>query len=109
MKIKLPRVIEAYILSSNESDLKNFMACFSDTAKVMDEGETHLGHKDIKKWFAKTRRQYQFKSEPLEIKEGSDHIIMKTKVSGTFPGSPITLNYRFQIKEGLIQELQFFS
>jgi ketosteroid isomerase-like protein len=106
MKLKLPKVIETYVQASNESDLPNFISCFTDTATVFDEGEIRMGHSEIKKWFAKTRSKYQFKSEPLEITENKKHVIIKAKVSGTFPGSPITLSYRFEIKAGLIQDLR---
>lgn len=104
--MKLPKVIENYVKASNESDMKNFISCFSKTATVLDEGETHTGHNDIKSWFTKTRSKYKFKTEPLEIVEKDDHFIMKAKVTGTFPGSPVVLSYRFQLNSELIQDLR---
>jgi hypothetical protein len=106
MKLKLPKILETYIQASNDSDLQNFISCFSETATVYDEGETRRGHSEIKKWFNKTRSQYQFKSEPLEFEESGEHIVLKAKVSGTFPGSPVTLSYQLQIKADLIQDLR---
>jgi ketosteroid isomerase-like protein len=106
MKVKLPKIIETYVQSSNESDLPNFIACFAEKATVLDEGELRTGHSEIKKWFTKTRSKYQFKSEPIDGKEDGKFFTLQAKVTGTFPGSPVTLSYRFQIKEGLIQDLR---
>ncbi|PJZ84912.1 nuclear transport factor 2 family protein [Leptospira harrisiae] len=106
MKLKLPSPIETYIHSSNESDLNGVLSCFTETATVLDEGQTLSGHNAIGKWFTKTRSKYQFKSRPITIKDKDNTIIVTAEVSGNFPGSPITLDYRFQIVSDLIQDLR---
>lgn len=103
--MKIPKVIETYVKASNQSDSDLFVTCFTKTATVFDEGETRTGQNEIKKWFQKTRSQYKFQTEPVELKEKDDIITLKAKISGTFPGSPVTLSYRFQMHGGLIQDL----
>lgn len=105
MKAKIPKIIEAYIKASNNSDIEAFISCFSNTATVLDEGETLSGHEAIKKWFAKTRSKYQFKAEPIEIEEKEQNISLACNVYGNFPGSPLILNYHFKVSSGLIQSL----
>lgn len=41
---------------------------------------------------------------PLEYLDADQ--ILKTEVSGNFPGSPIVLAYHLEIKNGLIQSLK---
>lgn len=106
MKLKLPTIIKKYIKASNEADLKAFIACFANTAAVSDEGEALIGHEAISKWFTKTRAKYQFKSKPIGIKNENEKIILIAKVSGSFPGSPVTLDYHFKIESGLIKDLK---
>lgn len=106
MKVKLPTIIERYIKASNEADLKTFITCFNNTATVLDEGETIVGHKAISNWFTRTRTKYQFKSEPINIKNEGENIILVAKVSGNFPGSPVILDYYFKIKSELIEDLK---
>jgi len=106
MKLKLPKIIGAYVKASNDSDMEKFISCFSDQATVLDEGETRKGHEAIRKWFTKTRTEYQFKSEPISIEGNNEFIIMTAKVIGTFPGSPINLKYQFKVTSGLIDDLR---
>lgn len=106
MKLILPKVIDKYIKASNDSDLKNFISCFSDSATVLDEGELLTGHQAIREWFTKTRKNYEFKSEPVSFEDKGENIILKSKVSGNFPGSPVVLDYQFKIRSGLIQNLR---
>lgn len=103
--MKIPKLIETYIHASNNSDLESFLSCFSNTSTVLDEGEVLTGHKAIAKWFTKTRSKYQFKAEPVQIKEKDKEILLACKVSGNFPGSPVVLDYTFKIHSGLIQNL----
>ncbi|MDF3822324.1 nuclear transport factor 2 family protein [Leptospira sp. 96542] len=106
MKLKLPVPIETYIQASNDSDLKKVLSCFTDTATVLDEGKILTGHNAIGKWFRKTRSKYQFKSSPIALKGKDKKLILTAEVSGNFPGSPITLDYQFQIVSDLIQDLR---
>lgn len=106
MKLNLPAVVQKYIESSNDSDLLRFISCFSQSALVYDERHHHTGHQEIELWFKQTRSKYQFKSEPIDVRESDGQLIMRAKVTGTFPGSPATLSYSFKITNDLIQELQ---
>ena len=101
----MPKLIETYIQASNNSDLDTFISCFSESATVLDEGETLIGHDAIRKWFAKTRSKYQFKAVPMDIEEKEENIILSCEVSGNFPGSPVVLDYKFKVSSGLILDL----
>ena len=104
--IKLPAVIKKYVDASNQHDVKSILACFSDDAVVYDEGETLHGKKAIEGWIAKTIAKYKFQFKALSIKEDKvDVVIVTVEVSGTFDGSPVTLDYHFTIESDKIRSL----
>ncbi|MBY0314787.1 MAG: nuclear transport factor 2 family protein [Bdellovibrionales bacterium] len=106
MKIKLPPVLKTYVEASNASDLPQFISCFSKTATVLDERKSIKSHSEIEEWFKRTRRQYQFQSEPLNLTQEGDHFLLQSRVTGSFPGSPITITYRFLVQNDSIQDLR---
>ena len=105
MMIKLPRIINDYVNASNAHDVKSILSCFSDDAAVHDEGETLHGKKAIEGWIAKTIEKYKFQFEPLSIKEDNVDVVVPVEVSGTFDGSPVTLDYHFTIESDKIRSL----
>jgi ketosteroid isomerase-like protein len=105
MKIKLPQIIEEYVAASNRHDVKAILSCFSDDVTVHDEGETLRGKKAVEEWIVKTIEKYKFQFKPLGGKGGNTKIVAAIEVSGTFDGSPVTLDYHFTIKNDKISSL----
>jgi hypothetical protein len=105
MSIKLPQIINAYVNASNAHDVKAILACFSVTATVHDEGQTLLGKTDIEDWIVKTIEKYKFQFKPLSVKNDQGEVIVVVEVSGTFDGSPVTLDYHFAIEGDKILSL----
>jgi ketosteroid isomerase-like protein len=98
MAIKLHRLINGYINASNAHDVKSILACFSDDAVVHDEGETLRGKESIEGWIVKTIEKYKFQFKPLRIKVDDPEVVVAVEVSGTFDGSPVTLDYHFTVE-----------
>ena len=98
MNVKLPRIIDDYIKASNAHDVKSILACFSEDAVVRDEGEERRGKKMIEDWIAKTIQKYKFQFKPLSIKRDHPKVVVAVEVSGTFDGSPVSLDYYFTIE-----------
>ncbi len=103
--MKLPRTIKQYVAASNRHDVNAILACFSDDAIVHDEREEHRGKKAIEGWIVKTIGKYKFQFKPLAVKDGDAEIVVATEVSGTFDGSPVTLDYHFTIEKDKITSL----
>jgi ketosteroid isomerase-like protein len=97
MNVKLPRIINDYVRASNAHDVKSILACFSDDSVVRDEQETFRGKQAIEGWIVKTIEKYKFLFKPLSIKEDKGDVVVTVEVSGTFDGSPVTLDYQFTI------------
>ena len=102
MTIKLPGIIKKYVDASNAHDVKSILACFLDDAVVLDEGETLEGKKAIEGWIVKTIEKYKFQFKPLGVKDKDAELVVSVEVAGTFPGSPVTLDYHFTIKNDKI-------
>jgi hypothetical protein len=102
--MNLPKVVTELIKAQNNFDCTAYANCFSETAVVYDEGKTHKGRKEIENWIEKANKAYQATMKPLEYSE-IEHTL-KTEVSGTFPGSPITMTYHYEFENGSIQSLK---
>lgn len=94
MSMNLP-IIQKYLEASNAHDVKSILACFADDAVVRDENETRRGKSEIERWLTTTIEKYDFQFKPLSSQERDKETIVSVEVSGTFPGSPISLDYHF--------------
>jgi hypothetical protein len=105
MNVELPPIVQKYIDASNRHEVASIAACFSNDAVVHDEGETLRGKKAIEGWISKTIEKYKFQFKPLSMKRDDSGIVVTVEVSGTFPGSPVTLDYHVTIEGDEIQSL----
>jgi hypothetical protein len=97
MIVNLPPIIHKYIDANNAHDVKSILACFSEDAVVRDENASHRGKIDIERWITTTIEKYNFQFKPLKSQERVNETVVSVEVSGTFPGSPISLDYYFAI------------
>ena len=105
MSAALPRTIQNYIDASNTHDVQSILACFADDATVRDESTTHRGKIDIERWATETIEKYKFQFKPLSTEEHDGETVVRVEISGTFPGSPISLDYRFALTSNKIASL----
>ena len=107
--MNLPQIIQKYIDASNAHDVKSILACFADGAIVRDENETRSGKSEIERWLTTTIEKYNFQFKPLSSQERDNETVVTVEISGTFPGSPISLDYHFTIASGKIASLTIDS
>jgi len=105
MTKQIPTVIESYFAASNADDIYALVACFTTDASVADENQTHRGTTEIKAWAQDVRRKFQFKTEPLRASERADGVVVSAKLSGNFPGSPVNLDFTFNLENNKIKSL----
>ena len=101
--MNLPSVILNLLIANDNFESHSYAHCFTETALVLDEGKTYEGKIEIQNWIEKVNQDYKTVMKPLEY--SAEKKILKCEVSGTFPGSPIILNYEFTIVGGLIESL----
>jgi len=107
--MKLPQPIQDYIDASNAHDVKSILACFTDDAVVRDESATHRGKVDVERWITMTIEKYTFQFKPLSSQIHEDETVVSVEISGTFAGSPISLDYHFALTNDKITSLMIDS
>jgi hypothetical protein len=105
MTTKLPSVIDAFVQAKNDFDSNAFAACFADHAVVQDEGQEMLGTAAIKKWIEASNAKYQDTLVATGLVERNDETVLTAQVSGSFEGSPVSLDFHFTIDNGKISKL----
>ncbi|SHG32840.1 nuclear transport factor 2 family protein [Flavobacterium defluvii] len=104
--MNLPKVITELINAQNNFDSIAYADCFSETAVVFDEGKTHKGRVEIERWIDHSNKNYQAVMKPLEYTENGTSSVLTAECSGTFDGSPIILQFHFDIVDGQIESLK---
>jgi hypothetical protein len=104
--MNLPKVLADLVTAQNQFDSAAYTNCFSETAVVFDEGKKHTGKKAIEEWIDESNKNYQSVMTPLSLTQDGKISVLSAECSGTFPGSPIVLNFNFEIVDGLIESLR---
>lgn len=101
-----PQIIEAYWTAANAGDSKRASGCFSPDATIYDEGGIYRGRPAIAAWIEETTQKYHPVVEALRWEEKEDRCQVMARVTGSFPGSPIELEYDFTLKDREIMNLK---
>ena len=109
MSLPLPKPIELFMSSENTHDLEALADCFAAHATVRDEGQTMQGLEAIKTWRHDTGKKYRHTVEPVAVTARDGKTVVSTKLTGDFPGSPITLDFVFTLESGKIAALEIRS
>jgi hypothetical protein len=106
MSLSLPTPLPSYFAAQNAHDADAMLAAFADESSVRDEGQEMIGRAAIRGWMDETTRKYRITIAPIGVSQADGRTIVTVRISGTFPGSPIELRYRFTIVGGKIARLE---
>jgi hypothetical protein len=106
MSIQLPPPIDLYVRIENSGDVDALAECFATNARVRDEGRTYQGLAAIKEWKAETRKKYGHTVAPLAVADRDGRTVLTAKLTGDFPGSPVTLEFSFVLEDGKVVSLE---
>jgi SnoaL-like domain len=106
MSIQLPAPIDHYIRIENSGDVEALSQCFAADAVVHDEGRTYERLDAIKNWTAATKKKYGHTVTPLEVADRNGKVVLNVRLSGDFPGSPVTVALSFVLEHGRIASLR---
>ena len=67
------------------------------------------GLKAIQAWRLETAKKYQHTLEPVAVSARGDKTVVRTRLTGNFPGSPVTLDFVFTLEGGKIAALEIRS
>ncbi len=103
--MELPQLVARFVETQNTYNSNAYAECFTDTAIVHDEGKTHTGKEEIRQWIEEANEKYRSNMKPLNYEESGTNGTLTAEVSGTFPGSPIVLQFHLKLKDGYIDSL----
>jgi hypothetical protein len=106
MSIHLPPPIDLYVRIENSGEVEALSGCFAPDATVRDEGRTYEGLAAIKQWKAETKKKYRHTVVPLEVADRDGKIVLKARLTGDFPGSPVLVGFSFVLEHGRIASLE---
>jgi hypothetical protein len=105
MTVQLPDSITTFLEISNGSEA-SLEQCFTENAVVHDENHAHHGYAAIRSWLQEAQRKYAYTVAPLDFVAKGSAVKVRARVAGSFPGSPIDLEYAFRLAGGRIEFLE---
>src|SRR5258708_35685924 len=105
MSAKRPKTVQTYVEAYNARNREEAVACFSDDALVHDEAKDHRGRKAITEWVGETSENFQPLLTPGKVEGDEQKPVVAMTVSGSFPGSPVTLAFHFTMEKEVIAHL----
>ena len=109
MSIPLPPPIALYVKLENAGETETLSACFAPNAIVRDEGHTYEGLAAIKEWKAETKKKYRHTVTPLDVAQQHGTTVLTATLTGTLPGSPVTVKFNFVLEAGKILSLEIHA
>ena len=103
--LNLPKPIAAYF-TADKGDAEAVSQCFTDNAVVKDEGHTYNGRAAIKQWREEAAAKYEYTSEPFACEEKGGKLVVTSRLTGNFPGSPADLRFFFELQGDKIASLE---
>jgi hypothetical protein len=105
MTLDLPGPIAAYFAADNV-DSEAVARCFAEGAVVKDEGQSYSGRAAIRQWKEDVSTRYQYTSEPFACEQRDGTVVVTSRLTGTFPGSPVNLRFFFVLEGDRIASLE---
>lgn len=102
-----PEIITRYIEASNRFDATAAADCFSADAHVHDENHDHRGQDSIRNWIGDYTKKYRAHAKVVRVKGRADKWQLTVHTFGSFPGSPIDIDYAVTLRDGKISSLNF--
>ena len=106
MKINVPGPVATYLAAEKTKDSERLGECFREDAIVRDEGREHRGVAAIKAWHREANANFRYVVEPLDASVGGPAVVVRARVTGDFPGSPVELRFNFTVSEDQIASLE---
>ena len=106
MNTNVPGPVATYLAAEKAKDTQTLGQCFREDAVVRDEGREHRGVAAIKAWHHEVNAKFRYVVEPLEASVGGPAVVVRARVTGDFPGSPLELRFHFTVSEDRIVSLE---
>jgi len=106
MSVPLAKPVAAYFRANAAFDVDGMLAPFAEDAVVIDEGRAHRGRAEIRAWIEEATIGNRALAAPQEAAASGTTERVTAEITGAFPGSPITLGFRFTLAGDRIARLE---
>lgn len=104
--LNAPEPLDLYFTLAADATLAELSTVFTEDAVVHDEARHHRGLMAIREWRVETMARTPFTARPLSVEPQDGVLMVPARVTGSFPGSPVTLTHRFTLRDGRIAGLE---
>lgn len=106
MTTAAPDAIVRYLSAADTQDWPALADCFTDDGVVRDEGQTHVGRREIIAWRESVAAAFTWTTTLTETEAtGDDTFTVTVHLEGDFPGGVVDLKQKFEMRGGLIAVL----
>jgi len=105
----MPPIVDMYFDADSRNDADALLLTLAVDAVVEDENARHQGAVAIREWWLAAKKATQYLADPLESTVDGGKALVRARVSGQFPGSPVMLTHAFTIKDDRIVRLEIRS
>ena len=106
MNINVPTLVATYLAAEQAKDSETLGQCFREDAVVRDEGREHRGVAAIRAWHREANAKFRYVVEPLEASVTGAAVVVRARVTGDFPGSPVEMRFNFTVSQDRIGSLE---
>ncbi len=106
MLSKLPAPVLTYLAAEKAKNPEMLAFCFAQNALVHDEGQDRRGIDEIKAWKKAADAKYTYVLEPLSASVTENSVVVRARLTGNFPGSPVELDHTFTLANDKITSLE---
>ncbi|KGK86879.1 hypothetical protein DP73_15490 [Desulfosporosinus sp. HMP52] len=103
--IPLPQPIAAFYHASDVYDNALLAGCFAADAVLVDEGKEYHGPEAVSGHILEANRDAKVMTEIADCVEKNGDTIVTATLFGNFEGSPIPLDFLFNLENGKIKAL----
>ena len=109
MAIDLPEPVAAYLAAEDAKDADALSRCFTEDGTVHDEGRDYRGRDSIRQWKQEVDTKYRYALQVVNAQTHGDKVIVRVRLTGEFPGSPVELDHIFKLSNDKIASLEIRS
>ena len=98
----LPLAVVRYLAAKTPAEIAD---CFTEDGIAMDERRTHRGRAEIRKWREEVGK-IRYRQDILSAEHNGNQTVVTCRLTGDFKGSPVELDYRFDLSDDLIAKVE---
>ena len=90
----------------DKGDFDTYAALYTEDGELTLQGNTVKGRAAIKQWKADASTKYQYTCEPFACERKDGKVVVTSRLTGNFPGSPVNLRFFFALEGDKIASLE---